>query len=98
MSSIRSGRDVDSALTKKGFVKTNDGDHVRYYFYDRQTKAALSQTKMSHGTLGKTISSPLISQMSRQLRLTKKQFLDFVDCPMNEAEYREILLESGNRG
>ncbi|MDR0326960.1 MAG: hypothetical protein LBI05_01550 [Planctomycetaceae bacterium] len=91
MNSSRSGREIDSALTKKEFEKTKDGDHVRYYFYDQQTGAILSQTKMSHGVLGQTIGAPLISQMARQLRLTKTQFLALIDCTLDEDSYRQIL-------
>ncbi|MCL2005100.1 MAG: hypothetical protein FWG73_02950 [Planctomycetaceae bacterium] len=97
MSSIRSGRNIDSALRKKGFVRSADSDHVVYRFFSTE-KELLARTKMSHGMMGSSISVPLIAVMARQLHLTSKQFLDFVDCPMNEAEYREILLESGNRG
>jgi len=91
MGNTRSGRNIDSALTKKGFEKTSDGDHVRYYLYDPQTRATLAQTKMSHGVFGKAISSPLISQMARQLHLMKTQFLNLIDCPLDEDGYREIL-------
>ena len=91
MSSSRSVRVVDSALTKKGFDRTKDGDHLRYYFFDRQTGATLSQTKISHGTFSETIGTPLISQMARQLRLTKKQFLELIDCTMDEDGYRLMI-------
>lgn len=91
MGSSRSGRDIDSALTKKGFEKAKDGDHVRYYLYDRNTGATLAQTKMSHGV--KTVGAPLIAQMARQLHLTKVQFLDLIDCTLDEDGYRDILRE-----
>ena len=93
MNSSRSARDIDSTLARKGFQRTNDGDHMRYYFYDQQTGATLSQTKMSHGAFRKTIGAPLISQMARQLRLTKKQFLELIDCTLEEEGYR-VLLEN----
>jgi hypothetical protein len=94
MSSSRRGRVIESALTQKGFEKTKDGDHYRYYFYDLHTGATLSQTKMSHGVLGETIGAPLISQMARQLHLTKAQFLALIDCTIDEEQYRAILRDS----
>ena len=97
MGSSRSGRSIDSALTGKGFEKTKDGDHVRYYIYDQQTGATLAQTKISHGVLGKTIGSPLISQMSRQLRLPKKKLLELIDCKLDEEGYRAILQSADNQ-
>ena len=95
MSNSRKGRDIDSALMRKGFEKTKDSDHVRYYFYDRQTGATLAQTKISHGMMGVSIGAPLISQMASQLHLTKAQFLDLIDCSLDEAGYREILKGQG---
>ena len=91
MGSSRSGRVIDSALTGKGFERITEGDHVRYYFYDQQTEATLAQTKMSHGVFGQTIGAPLISQMARQLRLTKMQFLALIDCTLDEEGYRALL-------
>ena len=45
--------------------------------------------------MGETIGDNLISRMSRQIRLTKTQFLDFVDCTISEESYREIIQELG---
>ncbi|MGL6227292.1 MAG: hypothetical protein ACRC10_11795 [Thermoguttaceae bacterium] len=95
MSSTRSGREVDSALCKKGFERTVSGDHFRYYLYHPVNGAMLTQTKISHGMLGGTINAYLISQMSRQLRLTKRQFLALIDCTMSEAEYQIVLQQLG---
>ncbi len=94
MGSSRKGRDIDAALIKKGFKKTN-GDHVWYHLYDPLTGATLAQTKMSHGVMGSSVSAKLISQMARQLRLTKSQFLEFVDCTLSEESYRAVLTEHG---
>ena len=43
--------------------------------------------------MGYTVSAKLISEMAGQLHLTKKQFLDMVDCLLDEAGYLEILRE-----
>ena len=42
-----------------------------------------------------TLSDELISLMSHQLHLTKSQFLDLIDCSLDEAGYREILKGRG---
>ncbi len=96
MSSSRKARDIDAALCKKGFEKTKFGDHVRYYLYDHQTGRTLAQTKISHGE--STVGAPLISQMARQLHLTKAQFLALIDCTLSEEGYREILTTQGVAG
>ena len=45
--------------------------------------------------MGDTIGTKLISEMARQLHLTKKQFLDLIDCTVTEEDYRTILREQG---
>ena len=94
MSSVRSGRSVDAALRKKGFSRSVDSDHLVYRFFGSNGEL-FARTKISHGMLGSTISVDLISKMARQLHLTKKEFLDLIDCPMDEEQYREILGEKG---
>ena len=91
MSSVRKGRDIDSALCKKGFHKEIDGRHVLYFL----AGSAQIRTMMSHGMLGQTVNVWLISQMAHQLHLSKSQFLDLIDCPLNETGYRAILREQG---
>jgi predicted RNA binding protein YcfA (HicA-like mRNA interferase family) len=86
MSRVRKGREIDAALNKKGFRRETDGDHVCYSLTDSKI-----QTKVSHGAMGDTIGTNLMSRMARQLHLTKTQFLDLIDCTLNEDGYREIL-------
>jgi len=90
MSSTRKGRNIDAALRSKGFRRDSTGDHVYYFFGETHVK-----TKMSHGMMGSTVCAGLISSMARQLRLTKKQFLDLIDCPLDEGGYRAILRKAG---
>ena len=45
--------------------------------------------------LGRSLSAKLIGEMARQLHLTKKQFLQLIDCTMTKEMYREILHEKG---
>ena len=89
MSSVRTGREIDGALRKKGFQRELDGKHIRYFFNERIF------THISHGMMGESIGAPLIAQMARQLHLSKKQFLDMIDCSLEEAGYREILQSLG---
>jgi len=95
MGNVRSGRNIDSALRKKGFLRDSDGDHVHYYLLHGSGTQTPIKTKMSHGMMGDTIGAKLISEMAHQLHLTKKQFLDLIDCPLSEADFRGILREQG---
>ena len=90
MSSTRKGRHIDIALRSKGFWRDSSGDHIYYFFGDTHIK-----TKMSHGTSGDSLGVQLISAMAKQLHLTKKQFLELIDCPLDEKGYREILRDKG---
>jgi len=87
MGNVRSKRDIDAALRKKGFLRDDDGTHIQYRF------ACLPRirTMMSHGAMSATLSAKLIGDMSRQLHLTKKQFLELIDCTLDEDGYRKIL-------
>ncbi len=97
MGSVRSGREIDVALRRKGFYGTTDSDH-RWYFLPRENgDGYLVRTKMSHGMMGQTVGVELIVLMAKQCRLTKKQFLSLIDCPMSEPEYREILRRQGTQ-
>ena len=88
MGSTRKGRDIDAALRKKGFRRNPTGDHVFYYFGH-----TFIFTKISHGTMGCSLSADLLSRMARQLHLTKTQFLSLIDCTLDEDGYRAILQE-----
>jgi hypothetical protein len=87
MRSVRLGREIDTALRKKGFLRELAGKHIHYYLIDHSEIV----THMSHGMMGSTINVDLIGKMARQLRLTKTQFLDLIDCRLSEKEYRQIL-------
>jgi hypothetical protein len=57
MPNTRSGRDIDSALVRKGFQRFRDGDHVRYRFYEPDKNQSRhdgrhhrSQTALRNGT------------------------------------------------
>ena len=88
MGSTRKGRDIDAALRRKGFRRNVSSDHIFYYFEGTRVS-----TKISHGMMGSSLSADLLSRMARQLHLSTRQFLDLIDCPLNEAGYRAILEE-----
>ena len=90
MSNTRSGRSIDAALRKKGFVRSVDSDHVVYRLFSIHGEL-LARTKISHGMMGSSINVHLISVMARQLHLTKNQFLELIECSLDEEGYRDIL-------
>jgi hypothetical protein len=92
MGSNRSGRDIDSALRRKGFRRDSSGKHIQYFLTALPDEPELDiRTMLSHGAMRDTLSAELISRMSRQLHLTKSQFLALIDCTLDEDGYREVL-------
>ena len=86
---MRKRKDVESALSQKGFTLQEQADH-RYYFFYLDGKQVV-RTKVSHGTKYRDLGDDLITQMARQCRLTKQQFLNLVDCPMSQGQYEQVL-------
>lgn len=84
----RARDDIDAALQRKGFRK-DEGDHHYYIYWNLSGKKTIKKTKMSHGSSYKTIGDPLLGAMARQVGLTKKSFLELVDCTLDQAEYEK---------
>jgi predicted RNA binding protein YcfA (HicA-like mRNA interferase family) len=88
----RSAREVAANLERKGFVP-DEGDHTFFRLFVGGKNTGI-RTKISHGV--KEIHDGLLSQMAKQTKLVKKEFLELVDCPMSEERYRELLCERGH--
>jgi hypothetical protein len=85
----RKAREVKQALNSKGFREDAKRDHIYYFLYHEGRKTAI-HTKISHNE--RDIDSPLLSQMARQLRVSKSQFNDLLDCPLTAGGYVEFLI------
>ena len=77
---------IDKALQLKGFEK-EIGDHFYYIYWNLSGKKTMKRTKMSHGSSHKTIGDSLLGQMARQVGLTKKSFLELIDCTLDQPGY-----------
>jgi hypothetical protein len=82
--------DVESALKRKGFNQT-EGDHHWFVYVTIEGEKTTSRTKTSHTQKMKDIPDNLLSQMARQCRLSKRDFLDLIDCPLSREAYEDIL-------
>lgn len=92
----RDKRNIEAGLMAKGFSRDATRDHV-YLHHHRQGDGLKTGifTKVSHGRKGMVLSDILMAHMSRQCGLTRKQFLDLIDCPLSRAEYESILDQAG---
>jgi hypothetical protein len=86
--------DVEVALEKKGFARSN-GDHRYFTYYTVEGAKTSVWTKTSHGTQYKTIGDNLVRDMAKQCGLTSPQFRQLIDCPLNRKDYETILIDSG---
>jgi len=81
---------IESSLLKKGFKLIES--HHRFYYYEHNGKLTSIRTKISTGSGYKTYSESLISQLKKQLKFnSKKELLDFINCPMTAEEYKDLL-------
>lgn len=90
----RDKRDVEAALAAKGFER-DLGDHRFFVFHTIEGLRTPVRTKTSHGTSTRSIGDELLSQMARQCKLSRKDFILLVDCPLSREDYERRLIEAG---
>ena len=90
---VRAKRDVEAALTKKGFRKDQGDHHWFVYWTDDGLKTTI-RTKTTHGST-KDLGDGLLKEMARQARISKGRFLDLVDCPLTREQYEAVLDNGG---
>lgn len=76
------------SLKKKGFV-TIEGDHHNYLYY--HNGKVVTRTKVSHNN--QDIGDGLISKMYKQCKISKNQFFDLINCPLDEEGYVKLLAD-----
>lgn len=83
---------VESALTRKGFEKA-EGDHHFFVYVTTDGKKTTLRTKTSHTPKMKDIPDHLLTQMAKQCGLSKPEFLQLIDCPMDRDQYESLIRE-----
>lgn len=81
-----------ASLSRKGFQREDTHHHVFHLLVDG--KRSSIRTHISHGV--PEYGDTLLSQVKKQMRLSKRQLEDFINCPLSEQAYREILIEQGD--
>lgn len=85
---------VKTNLPKKGFVETDDRDHIFYHFFHEGKKTHI-RTHVSHGSKYKTLGDGLVSTMAKQCKLTTKNFKKLAECTLSHEDYVAELKSSG---
>lgn len=81
---------VEASLRSKGFEQI-EGDHHYFVYVTLEGKRTTIRTKTSHTPKIKDIPDNLLSQMAQQCKLNRQDFLQLVDCPLDQAGYEELL-------
>lgn len=87
-------RKVEQSLSAKGF-EVDESDHHRFVYYTTKGKLTTIRTKTSHSKKMKDIGDPLVGAMAKQVRLTRDQFVNLINCPLSRREYERLLLTAG---
>ena len=87
--------DILAALQAKGFdLEQKNRDHDFLFFRHRGLTTAV-YTKLSRGSRYKTIDDSLVSRMSKQVRLTKREFENLVSCSLTAEGFISALSKQG---
>jgi len=82
-------RRVNKSLTTKLEFERHDSHHRIYRLYlDGQLVA---RTFLSHGQ--RELTDFHIGQMAKQIRLSRQEFLDAVECPLSREAYYDLVRE-----
>ena len=71
-------------MLRKGFAKKEGGNHTKLVFYHKGKKTSI-YTLYSRSC--SEIDDYLIAKMSKQIRLSKKDFIAFVSCTLSQKAY-----------
>jgi hypothetical protein len=86
--------EFQGALEKKGFRSERKSSHWVYYFYDEDNRKTHIFTKVSHGR-SEDIGNPLMKFLKIQLFLDNNEMANFIECPMDYAQYLALLRRKG---
>ena len=82
---------IRAALLRKGFRE--DLTHHRYLWLYVDNKKTSIKTRLSHGA--KEYGDFLLSQVQKQLKLSRPELLRFVECPLDYEQYVRHLVGNG---
>ena len=89
----RKVRQIISGMTAKGFIEAREGHHVFLLYENSAGLLTDIRTRVSHQSGGNDVNDKLIGMMARQVRLSKRDFEQLIDCPLSQEAYEEKIGE-----
>jgi predicted RNA binding protein YcfA (HicA-like mRNA interferase family) len=93
---LRSAKNIEKALLKKGFEKisSKQKSHHTFYYFIYKGKRTSINTYLSHGGKSSEYGSALMNKIQHQLKFNDSKLAEaFLDCPFKEEQYISMLLE-----
>ncbi len=90
--SAKKTKDISRALLGKGFGEV-DTHHEMYWLYVDGKKTQI-RTRLSHSM--NEYDDNLLGLMARQLKVSRGELDDLVDCPLSKEKYAALMLERGH--
>lgn len=88
----RKAASIEFALKSKGFRQDNTHHRMYWFYYDN--KKTSIRTRLSHSV--KEYGENLLKQIQKQMKFnTQRKLLDFIDCPLDEEGYVDMLRDEG---
>jgi hypothetical protein len=78
-----------TALLAKGFIRDESKHHTQYWLVVREKRPGI-HTWISHGQ--RRADDWLFGQIAKQLHLTKRELLRFIECEIGYDEYVELMI------
>lgn len=82
-----------NSLLVKGFEHSEGGNHEKYYLYDRHGRRTSVFTVLSRRRASEDVDVGLQNQIAKQLKISRRQFVEFVDCSLTQEAYERYLEE-----
>ncbi|MDP2997639.1 MAG: hypothetical protein Q8N47_09130 [Bryobacterales bacterium] len=83
---------VTTALLRKGFVKVEASHHTMFWLVAAGRRRGI-RTRLSHGQ--RKVDDSLLSDIARELHLSKRDLLRFIQCEISHDDYVELLIGRG---
>ncbi|MBZ5585568.1 MAG: hypothetical protein LAQ30_25885 [Acidobacteriia bacterium] len=80
------------ALTRKGFAR-RDRHHIILWVAPQGRHPAVA-TRISHGQ--RSANDWLLARIARELSLSKRELLSFIECELSEAAYLDLMIQRGH--